>query len=157
MTTLAQLAQGTQSALPTAWLRYKDGMNKVETVKHMSFRGTHMEVFISTVRASGRDTGGTATKAYVCQLAFFEGNTPHKGFFGRVGCRCSCPAYYFWFSEANRRAGASYGSRFTPYKRKTPLNSGYPPKNPSMIPGMCKHLLLMTSDLQNAGVFRAAA
>jgi hypothetical protein len=147
------LAHGTQVVLPTAYLRYQDGMNKVETVKVVRF--STMEVAIATIRASGRDSGGTANKAYITQLAFYEfkpNKTPDP--LGNVGCRCGCPAYYFWFSEANRQSGAAYGARFKPYQRKTPItHGGYPPKNPSMVPGMCKHLLLLSATLQSSSYF----
>lgn len=152
MPNVYQLAKGTQQVLPTAYLRYQDGMNKVETIKIVRF--SIMEVVIATVRASGRDTGGMAQKAYITQLAFYEFTPQHAPDpAGRVGTRCSCPAYYFWFSESNRRAGAAYGSRFTPYVRVSPP-SGIPPKNPQMIPGMCKHLLLVSSTLQNSNFFQ---
>jgi len=150
---IVQLAQGTQIVLPTAYNRYASGENKVETIKVVRF--ATMEVIISTIRASGRDTGGMAQKAYIVQLAFFEfrkDKTPDP--LGRVWTRCGCPAYYYWFSESNRQAGASYGARFKPYVRKTPVTDpAYPEKNPSMIPGMCKHLLLLSSTLQNSNFF----
>jgi hypothetical protein len=67
----------------------------------------------------------------------------------------NCKAYYFYFSWANMGAGASFGTRFKPYVRKTPPDDPrFPPKNPNNVPGLCKHILLVAATLQNSDFYR---
>ena len=157
--TLLQLVLGSEQVLPVALIRYMDGRNVVETMRFASFIGTKMKTVTSTVRASGiGNPDELATSAYICQIAFFgvdlerEAPTPSHN----VGVRCTCPSYFFYFSHANRLRGCSFGVRFRPYVRRTPLSDPrYPQKNPSNIPGMCKHLLLVASSLQHTDFYRS--
>lgn len=150
MPTLPQLARGTQNVLPTAFTKYRNGENVVESMRITRFIGTKMALVNSTVRSSnGRDVYGVAT-------AFYGGDPNKPKPDDRCGVRCSCEAYYFWFSYANRGAGAAHGARFKPYERKTPPSDPrFPPKNPANIPGLCKHLLLVQSALSNSDFFKA--
>lgn len=71
----------------------------------------------------------------------------------RVGVRCSCSCYYFWCSYANTKAKCNYGARFRQYIRKTPpYPIGYPPKNPLLIPMVCKHIIHFVEELRNNGL-----
>ena len=69
--------------------------------------------------------------------------------------RCTCPAFRFWFAEANRRHHVLYGMHFKQYvpvpshlltrPRRAPLN-------PGNVPGVCKHIILLMKSLQREGV-----
>lgn len=50
--------------------------------------------------------------------------------------RCTCPDFYFTFAYWNWKAGAIFGPKPRPYKRKTKTRG---PRNPSQHPGYCKH------------------
>ena len=162
MPNLLQLVQGSESILPIAMIRYQSGENIVETMRAATFAGTKMKVVTSTVRASGRTTRATPPDflpqlAYIVQFAFYGVDTMAEAPspLNKVGCRCSCKAYYFWFSYANLLNGCAFGTRFKPYVRKTPIDDPrYPPKNPNNIPGLCKHLLLLAATLQNSDFYR---
>jgi hypothetical protein len=155
MPNLIQLTQGSQSVLPIAMVRYTDGRNVVESLRIVRYIGTKMAVVNSTIRASGMENSDrVASRAYSAQIALYGVDPNKPDFNAKAACRCSCPAYYFWASWANRIAGASYGARFTPYVRKTPIDDKrYPPKNPSNTPLLCKHLLLLTHTITQAGFF----
>ena len=164
MATLMQLVKGTQTVLPIAMIRYMDGRNVVESVRVTSFTGSKMKVVTSTVRASGITTRATPPDylpqlAYIVQLAFYgvEPGTPASPI-SNVGVRCGCKSYYFVFSWPNMGNGCSFGTRFRPYVRKTdPSDPRYPPKNPSNIPGLCKHILLVASTLQNSDFYKESS
>jgi hypothetical protein len=159
---LLQLADGTEKVLPTAYIRYQDGMNVVESMRVTSFVGSKMKVVTSIVRASGRyprkpDSGETPDQAYIVQIAFYGVNIGREAPspMNKIGVRCSCRSYFFTFSWANMLNGCSFGTRFVPYVRKTPPNDPrYPPKNPGNIPGMCKHQLLVAATLQKSDFYR---
>ena len=69
----------------------------------------------------------------------------------------NCANYYYCFSYANTVRGCSYGARFAPYVRKTPLSDPrYPPKNPNNIPGVCKHLILLQHLLPTMNLYSKA-
>jgi hypothetical protein len=155
MPNLRQLATGSQQVLPIAMIRYADGRNVVESVRITRYIGTKMAVVNSTVRASGMENeSGLASRAYSTQIALYGVDPSKPDFNAKSACRCSCPAYRFWFDHANRAAGASYGARFAPYVRKTPIDDPrYPPKNKENIPGLCKHLLLLTHTITQSGFF----
>ena len=73
----------------------------------------------------------------------------------RIGVRCSCSCYYFWCSYANTKAKCNYGSRFRQYIRKTPpYPIGYPPKNPLLIPMVCKHIIHFVEELRGEGLIQ---
>jgi hypothetical protein len=135
-----------------------DGRNVVESMRFNTYIASKMKVVTSTVRASGiGNPGELAMSAYICQIAFYgvDFSKGPPGPNNNVGVRCSCPAYYFWFSFANQLRGCSFGTRYKPYTRKTHLSDErYPPKNPNNIPGMCKHLLLVASTLQHTDFYR---
>jgi hypothetical protein len=162
MPNLLQLVKGTEQVLPVGMIRYMDGMNVVETMRVTTFVGSNMKVVTSTVRASGRhprkpESGDTPDQAYIVQIAFYgiEINKEAPRPTNKVGCRCSCKAYYFWFSWPNMSNGCSFGTRFKPYVRKTPPDDPrYPPKNPGNIPGLCKHILLLAATLQNSDFYK---
>jgi hypothetical protein len=155
MPNLIQLTRGSQTVLPIAMIRYTDGRNVVESLRIVRYIGTKMAVVNSTVRASGIGSDQElAERAYSTQIALYGVDPNKPDFSAKAAVRCSCKAYYFWFSEANRRAGAAYGTRFIPYVRKTPIDDPrYPPKNLSMVPGMCKHGLLLTHTITQMGFF----
>jgi hypothetical protein len=162
MATLMQLVRGTDRVLPTAMIRYMDGMTVVESIRVTTFAGSKMKVVTSTVRASGRhprkpEHGSVPDQAYIVQIAFYGvdvGKTPPSPI-DNVGTRCSCKSYYFTFAWPNMSNGCSFGTRFKPYVRKTPPDDPrYPPKNPNNIPGLCKHLLLVASTLQNSDFYK---
>lgn len=58
-----------------------------------------------------------------------------------IRCSCSCPAYYFYFSYANRIGGVHARRPLRPYVRKTPPPpEGLPLRNPAELAGVCKHI-----------------
>jgi hypothetical protein len=158
MITLLQLVNGTEAVLPIGMIRYMDGRNVVESMRFNSYIGTKIRVATATVRASGiGNPDELSMGAYISQIAFYgvdvtkEAPSPNNN----VGVRCSCKAYYFNFSFANQVRGCSFGTRFKPYVRKTPVwDPRYPLRNPNMIPGMCKHLLLLASTLQHTNFYK---
>lgn len=159
MPSLRNLVIGTQKVLPAAMNNYKAGENKIESVKITDMVGVKTKLVSAVVRASGRDTGGMAMRAYNTSINFVglenpEDATPEiNGTDVRV--RCSCASFYFWFAEADRKYKALQGRPFKAYERRTPPGDPrYPPKNPNMIPGMCKHLLLLTKTLETRKVIR---
>jgi hypothetical protein len=162
MPNLLQLVQGTEAVLPTAMIRYMDGLNVVESIRVTTFVGSKMKVVTSTIRASGRTTRATPPDylpqlAYIVQFAYYGVDTQKVAAspLNQIGCRCSCKAYYFWFAWPNMANGCSFGTRFKPYVRKTPPNDPrYPPKNSGNIPGLCKHLLLLAATLQNSDFYK---
>jgi hypothetical protein len=152
MVNIIGLLRGTQRILPVGLNNYQ-GL-KIESVKETPFIGTKMKVYNVVVRSS------EGNKAYNVMLAFYglEDPTTEKGSMSesRIGIRCGCQAYYFWFSWANMKNKASFGARFKPYVRKTPASDPrYPPKNPKDIPGMCKHLILTQSVLNTVKAITA--
>jgi hypothetical protein len=162
MPNLLQLVQGTEAVLPTAMIKYASGENIVESIRVTTFVGSKMKVVTSTIRASGRTTRATPPDylpqlAYIVQFAFYGVDTQKEppSPLNKVGGRCSCKAYYFWFAWPNMAHGASFGTRFKPYVRRTPPDDKrYPPKNPHNIPGLCKHQLLLAATLQNSDFYK---
>lgn len=57
---------------------------------------------------------------------------------------CACPDFYFTFAYPDYNKQCYYGKKPKPYKHVMPP-SGYPPKNPNNIPGLCKHILNMVN------------
>ena len=130
-------------------------------VLRLSGRGNNVRLVTSTIRSA---VGATQHRRpapgavlYEVQIAFFgleEHETPSVN--GNVGVRCSCPAYYFWCWYANHSAGCNFGTRFAPYIRKTPPPPvGLPYRNPSNIPMICKHLILLSNVLSSINFYRA--
>lgn len=157
MATAVALTRGTQRVLPTAVERFREGLNAVRSMKVVSFTGTKLKVYYFSITASG--VYGPATSAYSVQMAFAGVNEPEtnapRAAKDRLMVRCSCAAYYFWFSYANKAVKAHYGTKFPIYVRKTPPPpKGYPYKNPGNIPGLCKHQLLALSSLTKTGAVK---
>jgi hypothetical protein len=143
-------------------IKYQSGENIVESIRVTTFVGSKMKVVTSTIRASGRTTRATPPDylpqlAYIVQFAFYGVDTQKEPAspLHKIGCRCSCKAYYFYASWANMAHGCSFGTRFRPYVRKTPPDDPrYPPRNPSNIPMLCKHQLLLAATLQNSDFYK---
>lgn len=68
-----------------------------------------------------------------------------------VRARCSCAAYYFWFSYANKLHSALSGRTFTPYVPVQNPKRIVPPRNPNNYPGLCKHLIAFGKGIVNSG------
>lgn len=66
-----------------------------------------------------------------------------------VSIRCSCEDYYFVWSHANYVNGVQFGGMARPYHRVP--GSTRPPKNPTNIPGLCKHISQVIAMLNNNG------
>ncbi|PPD55681.1 MAG: hypothetical protein CTY12_00045 [Methylotenera sp.] len=84
------------------------------------------------------DRGGK--KFYVKPVAF---NTTN------VAVSCNCPDYIMRFAHTNAENNCHVGQLPPQYIRKT---TDRPSANPNHVPGMCKHLLKMTEDLQRTGL-----
>jgi hypothetical protein len=68
-----------------------------------------------------------------------------------VRVRCSCPDFLHRFAYPDFGEKSLQG-RPKPYTRKT---TTYPPVNPNNIPGLCKHILALTSLINNSGFIGA--
>ena len=68
-----------------------------------------------------------------------------------VSCLCADFYYTYWLWDKNKSSLA--GQNFPAYKRRTapPEQGGYPRRNPNKIPGLCKHLITLTSYLASEG------
>jgi intein/homing endonuclease len=134
MPNILNLHQGAERVLPVTVRRFEAGQVSLESLRITRFAGTRMVVASGPVTSSGQFPG--TPSRYICQAAFYAVEDVNAGpsINGRVGVRCACEGYRFFFDYSNRRAGASYGARFLPYVRKT---TWMPPKNPDLIPGAC--------------------
>ena len=173
MPTVLELAKGTQKILPIAVKRIGDGKNKPIApgqIKITEVTGKRVKEFKAKVNPSGRfpsrgnsvqlgKQGITFPGIYTATLVFRNSSNkdgpnpalaPPSVTKDRVRVKCNCAAYFFWFIQANHGRQAQEGARGPRYKRVTP-DSGIAPKNPSMIPGMCKHLLYLTKVLKTRG------
>lgn len=146
-----QLVQGTQKVLPDTIIKSQDGSNKIETLKITNMVGTKSKIFSAVIRSS------TDNKAYNTVIAFYGVDDPEgtKPSLAKHKCRvrCSCDAFYYYYSYADFINDCLYGRQARVYTRKThPGDKNYrPPKNPADIPGVCKHLILLIKSLQDSG------
>lgn len=65
-----------------------------------------------------------------------------------VKVRCNCLDFHYRFASYNSQDKSLVGRPPPPYQRKT----NRPPVNPDQVPGMCKHLLKLVSQLQGQGL-----
>ena len=131
------LIKNTMKVLPTAFKNSRSGMKVAKLVKN-TFKGMRTIQFNSEIHSKGKKYKPTI--AFRNQDGNVVGNTKRDD----VVVRCTCMAYYFWFTWANLKAKCQFGSPAKPYQRKTPITDvRYPPKNPNHIPGVCKHLMLL--------------
>jgi len=153
MASLQQFTQGTQQVLPTALTNYLKGDLKVESVRITNMLGVKTKIISATIR------GSTGENAYNVVIMFTglkdpENDIPKVNATNAV-VRCQCESFYFYFAYPDRLISGLYGGNFRPYVRKTnPADGKYPPKNPGNIPGICKHLLLLTRSLINEGIIQ---
>lgn len=61
--------------------------------------------------------------------------------------KCECGDYYWRFNYFNSKYKSHFGSRRAKYESKGGL-----PANPSEMPGICKHLMVLEKTLDEAGV-----
>jgi len=66
-----------------------------------------------------------------------------------VKVNCDCKDYEFRFANFNIQNKCHLGPPPPPYVRKTTTR---PEVNPMKVPGMCKHLLRVTEDMQKQGI-----
>lgn len=64
--------------------------------------------------------------------------------------RCTCLDFKWRFAIYNEKDHSLYGSGPGMYRKKTER----PPNNPQHVPGVCKHLLKLASELQINGIVR---
>jgi hypothetical protein len=69
----------------------------------------------------------------------------------RVKVRCNCLDFYWRFATWNFNDDALFGPKPPLYQRKTDR----PPVNPANVSGVCKHLLKVTTQLQQNGVVKS--
>lgn len=73
-----------------------------------------------------------------------------------VVVRCSCPSYRFYFSEANRKQRILFGAhrpRYEPVPNGERRRAPRPPLNPGdLIPGVCKHLIVVMKLMRRQGL-----
>lgn len=65
-----------------------------------------------------------------------------------VKVRCNCMDFHYRFAAYNSQDKSLVGRPPPPYQKKT----NRPPVNPDQVPGMCKHLLKLVSQLQGQGL-----
>ena len=151
MPTIVELIRGTQKVLPVAFHGYDAKSIGVDQLKIVNFRGLKTKQINSQIRSS------EGNKAYITSILFtgVEDPAKDKPVLGtsRAMVRCSCDSYFFYFAYPNKKAKALLGGRLKTYQRKTPPPpKGRPYKNPSNIPGLCKHLIFLSKFLQEKGI-----
>lgn len=67
-----------------------------------------------------------------------------------VNLKCNCGDYFWRFNFYNFLDKSHYGTKRAKYESK---GIG-PPANPQELPGVCKHLMKLSSALQEAGIFK---
>lgn len=172
MASILDLTKGTQKILPIALKRVGDGKNSPITpgqIKITEITRKRIKEFKAKVNPSGRyPTRGNSIRlskqgigfpgVYTATLVFrnSSGDGPNPAtnppslIKDRVRVRCNCASYFFYFVQANHARQSQEGTRGPKYKRVKP-DSGIAPKNPSMIPGLCKHLLFLVQILKKRG------
>lgn len=65
--------------------------------------------------------------------------------------RCSCLDFRWRLAMTDFSDGSLHGSKPPLYRAKT--GSKRPPANPAKTPGVCKHLMALVKELQNADLF----
>lgn len=63
---------------------------------------------------------------------------------------CSCLDFYYRFAVWNHSDGSLFGNPPPPYVKKTDQG----PVNPNKVPGLCKHLIALVSELRNENFLR---
>ena len=99
----------------------------------------------------GRVVGGRDDYKVVVQFSGVSGGISEGS---GVLVRCSCPSFRFWFGEADRRAGVLFGrkmKRYVPVPDNLLVRGRPGPKNPGMIPGCCKHVMVLMKYLKSVG------
>jgi len=66
-----------------------------------------------------------------------------------VKVHCTCPDFRWTFAWQNSNANSLIGNPPAPYHKTT----GRPPRNPAKTPGLCKHLVRLSDDLQAEQLF----
>lgn len=66
--------------------------------------------------------------------------------------RCTCPDFRWTFSVQNKSSDVLYGEGPGLYQNKTDKE----PRNPSDVPGLCKHILALAVELNQSGMVNTA-
>lgn len=113
-------------------------------------KGVKVKKFFATIMSQ------TDPKAYTAILEFLrvEDQTIPSIELHDVRVRCSCKAFYFYYSYWDKQNQTLSGPNPTPYVRKTTY---LPEKNPRHIPGICKHLVRLAIVLRNEKLIQGYA
>ena len=145
--TYNDLVTSTDLALPVTHM-------KGEPVNFRFLRGkVTKKVGTRSVKMTAEVMSQQMDKSYTVIIDFYnvgEGELPSLSK-NPIRCRCSCAAYYFWFSYANKISSALSGRSFTPYIPVQNPKRIVPPRNPNNYPGMCKHLIALGKGIVNSG------
>ena len=85
------------------------------------------------------------TCIYKGQMYWIEKLDRHKH---PLTSRCSCADYFFSWAFSNNKAGCLYGPPPRPFRKKTNRK----PRNPQLLPGMCKHVYNAWRVLRDSGL-----
>lgn len=69
---------------------------------------------------------------------------------GDAKVSCDCLDFYYRFAVWNHREDSLLGDAPPPYVKKTDSE----PVNPDRVPGLCKHLIALTTELRNENIIR---
>lgn len=161
--TVPDLEQNIQQAFPTTKKRqHATGEVTIQNVQYLPYVGTK---FLHVKSSS--QSGGHAyeQKMQFTQVQFEPADSPNnvtvKAMTGQDAhmkpislsshnckVKCTCLDFYYRFATHNAGDNSLVGRAPPPYQKKT----NRPPVNPGQVPGMCKHLLKLVQELQQAGL-----
>lgn len=111
---------------------------------------------VKSTKFSASVKSKTSNQSYTTIIDFYDidvSEQPPKPSLSTNPCRvrCSCRAFYFWFSYANKINSALSGRDFVPYVPVKNPKRIVPPRNPKNVPGVCKHIAALVKGLKHAG------
>jgi len=156
MLTLLSLLRLTPQVLPTSLDPTKLRELNLRSVNIVNFEGTKLKQFNCVGVSSNQHTFYT-TRIWFSGLTLPISRAKPSIANSKVLVRCSCPAYFFYCVAANAKMKVQIqGNQFRRYVRKTPPPpTGYPQRNPSLLPCLCKHLVFTTQYLTRAGLIKS--
>lgn len=145
MGTFNDLLRGALAVLPPTDVRADGVVNMTSATSTVDTANKPIRLFV------GEAVSSVGKGDYQPMLAFQTAGDTISLSRNPVQVRCTCMAYYFYFSWWNEKAGYHYGDPPPPYTPVANPKRIVPPRNPEHIPGMCKHLLAFGRVLKDKG------